>query len=71
MIHGRVSPSADIKRKSVCSTRSHTRACDQPCGVAWLSTRPGRRVCLRPCDVGQYVCSISTRPKTRVSLLAV
>ncbi|KHG30276.1 hypothetical protein F383_11710 [Gossypium arboreum] len=28
MLHGRVSPSVEIELQSVCSTRSHTRACD-------------------------------------------
>ncbi|KHG11438.1 hypothetical protein F383_37788 [Gossypium arboreum] len=28
MLHGCVSPAVEIELKSVCSTRSHTRACD-------------------------------------------
>ncbi|KHG18945.1 hypothetical protein F383_09171 [Gossypium arboreum] len=34
MLHGRVSPGVDIKMKLVCSTRSHTQACDWPCGTS-------------------------------------
>ncbi|KHG18225.1 Amiloride-sensitive cation channel 5 [Gossypium arboreum] len=48
-LHGRVSPSVDIKMKSVCSTRPHTRACDQPCDTSQYTalngTRPSTRVC--------------------------
>ncbi|KHG16848.1 hypothetical protein F383_21570 [Gossypium arboreum] len=34
MLHGRVSLGVEINLKSVCSTRSHTRACDRPCGTS-------------------------------------
>ncbi|KHG15269.1 hypothetical protein F383_01029 [Gossypium arboreum] len=34
MLHGHVSSNVEIKMKSVCSTRSHTRACDRPCGTS-------------------------------------
>ncbi|KHG03933.1 Amiloride-sensitive cation channel 5 [Gossypium arboreum] len=34
MLHGCVSPGVEIELKSVCSTRSHTRACDWPCGTS-------------------------------------
>ncbi|KHG18221.1 hypothetical protein F383_22005 [Gossypium arboreum] len=54
MLHGRVSPGVVIKMKSVCSTRSHTRACDlvvlhksvYPIVLARPSAWPGTRVCV-------------------------
>ncbi|KHG22915.1 Sulfhydryl oxidase 2 -like protein [Gossypium arboreum] len=51
MLHGCVSPGVVIETKSVCSTRSHTRACDlavlhksvYPTVVARPSTRPSNK----------------------------
>ncbi|KHG09980.1 hypothetical protein F383_12670 [Gossypium arboreum] len=34
MLHSRVSSTVVIKMKSVCSTWSHTRVCDWPCGTS-------------------------------------
>ncbi|KHG03344.1 hypothetical protein F383_28091 [Gossypium arboreum] len=71
MKHGRVSPGVEIKTKSVCSTRPHTRACDlsvwhksiYPTGLARPSTRHGTRV---------YKAILKgTRPSTWVCGLAV
>ncbi|KHG22537.1 hypothetical protein F383_29110 [Gossypium arboreum] len=53
MLHSCVSSGVVIKMKSVCSTRSHTRACDlavlhklvYPTGFAQPSTWPGTRAC--------------------------
>ncbi|KHG03956.1 hypothetical protein F383_28295 [Gossypium arboreum] len=54
MLHGCMSPDVDIKIKSVCSTRSHTRACDllvfhksiSPIVLAWPSTQPSTPACV-------------------------
>ncbi|KHG22927.1 Glutathione S-transferase theta-1 [Gossypium arboreum] len=54
MLHGRVSPGVEIKIKSVCSTRPHTRACNlalwhksiYPIGLARPSTHPDTRACM-------------------------
>ncbi|KHG12880.1 hypothetical protein F383_16857 [Gossypium arboreum] len=34
MLHHRVSHSVKIELKSICSTQSHTQACDWPCGTS-------------------------------------
>ncbi|KHG17830.1 hypothetical protein F383_21741 [Gossypium arboreum] len=68
MLHDRVSPGDEIELKSVCSTWSHTRACDlavlHKLVYPSVFTRFGIRACPWPCDTSQYVCPVSTRLET-------
>ncbi|KHG27067.1 hypothetical protein F383_03422 [Gossypium arboreum] len=64
MLHGRVSPDIETEMKSVCSTQSHTRACDRLCGTSqytpYLAHGLAHRCVTWPC-----LARPSTWPSTR------